>query len=209
MEDLLRQAAVRPPPSPVIRRGRWYALFALFSPLLVLASLTGFNAVTQDAMVQGPGGYLLLAALLAPFLTFRVAKRARRGHTGLYRTLQVTIGLSVAGLAIAYPVLASRSYAHATGGKPERALAVLERCGHDCVNEVYVRADGSEVVGQGRRAPLDYAPGCAEVQLLTGDHGFAWLRVRAHSRRAGRGQLSWPVRASDCFSDIPLSGLPR
>jgi hypothetical protein len=44
---------------------------------------------------------------------------------------------------------------------------------------------------------------------LDGEYGFRWIRILDRSRAPSRGQLIWPVRREECFSDIPLSTLPR
>lgn len=194
---------------PEVRSGRWAAFFALLSPLLLLLACYGSDAANPDELVQGPGGLLLIPGLLAPVLTFWVAGRARRGHVRFYRTLQASIGLTITALAIAYTVIAAHAYAAAVAQPAARTFVVRESCGSKCVHNVFIRADGSDLLGGERRAPLDYADVCAKVQLLYGRYSFAWLRVLDHSRGGGRGRLLWPVRASECFSDTPLSELPR
>jgi len=104
---------------------------------------------------------------------------------------------------------AVRSWSSAEVGPPQRAFEFYERCGKRCGRLVYQSGDG-RIIGKGEVRPLPpHGSSCVSVREVVGEYGLRWARVVERSRDSKRGQLHWPVRSEECFSDLPVSTLPR
>lgn len=196
-------------PSPELIRARPYARFLLCSPLLLWLSHVALVGSIDAELVEFPFGLLSLAGVAAIAFALWQTRATMRSGGPLHRTKLAVAGAAMVGLAIGYPIIGLQAYGAALMTQPERVLVSYENCGRRCTRAIYQRVDGSLIWWAEKRPLPAYAPACASVQTLTGNHGFTWVRVRERSRPPARGQLLWPVRASDCFSDTPLSELPR
>jgi len=106
--------------------------------------------------------------------------------------------------------MGTRAHANATASTPERTLEIGEyqksvSSRRSRLVFLHQRADGRLMEG-GRRKPLPYAPNCALAQRLTGQYGFAWVKVIERSPPPEH-QIAWPIRREDCFSNKPIATL--
>lgn len=130
----------------------------------------------------------------------------------LRRLLLALAIVATIGLAVGNVYLGLRSLSEARASAPERTYVSLFTNGKgpfQTTTATFQRADGSFVDGQPATTPVDYGRTCALVQRLDGPDGYKWVRVREWSRSPGSGELAWPIRREECFSNIPLSTLPR
>ncbi|WP_152569411.1 MULTISPECIES: hypothetical protein [Sphingomonas] len=213
-ETRLRRRRVTPirrePLPPGTLRKSAVASALLLSPVLLVIAHWIVIGSTNDEYVHGePWARLFLAGTAAMALSVADFLATSRRLVGV-RTLVLAAALvGMIGYAVGYTRGALSAHAHASASPAERVLVSYENCGKNCRQAVYQRADGTLLNGLGKRPVAEYAPACARVQTLVGERGFGWLRVLERSRSPERHQLFWPVRASECFSDIPLSQLPR
>lgn len=128
------------------------------------------------------------------------------------RVRQWLLILFAGGIATGSVVTAAatvRSWSHAEVGPPQRAFELWESCGKRCRRLVYQLGDG-RIIGRDEVRPLaPYGPTCVSVRAVVGEYGLRWARVVERSRGSQRGQLHWPVRSEECFSDMPVGTLPR
>ena len=130
----------------------------------------------------------------------------------LRRAVLALLIMATIGLAAGNVYLGMRSKAEAIASRPERVYALSTTSGrgrHRRAMITFQRADGSFVNGQPATTPVEYGRACALVQRLDGPDGYSWVKVRQWSRSPTSGQMAWPIRREECFSNIPLSTLPR
>lgn len=192
-----------------VRRVIGLAALLLFSPLMLFLAWLLLGAITPDSLGQDNRHWLILwgsvvAALAATQITWRSARAILLRKTLLGLALVATGGASVA-----YVYLGLTSHSGATASAPERTFEWQVNCGKHCTTIIHQRADGSTLEGNHVGAPVQEARSCALAQRLNGTHGFSWVRVLDRSRAPGNGQLAWPISGEECFSNEPLSSLPR
>jgi hypothetical protein len=194
---------------PAVRRVMGLATLLLLSPLMLLVAWLALAAITPDTLGQDNRHWLILwgsavAALAATQITWPYARAIfiRKAILGLAL-------VATAGASVAYVYLGLTSHAGATASAPERAFEWQHSCGRHCTRTLHQRADGSTLEGIHVGAPAQEARSCALTQRLDGPYGFSWVRVLDRSRTPRRGQLAWPISREECFSDEPLSSLPR
>jgi hypothetical protein len=187
------------------------AVFALLSPLFLFCAWLAVQMTTREAIGQDNRAYLMAwgFAVAALALTQMVSRSKL-----LIRPRKALMALTIAATLIVsggYVFLASRSKAKALGSRPERAFELYRSVGSRSFRRTEVthqRADGTLLEG-GYTPPVHWAHVCTLAQRLTGDHGFTWVKVLERSRSRQRGELYWPIRREECFSDTPLELLPR
>lgn len=201
-----RIAAIIP---PEVRSVMSLAALLLFSPLLLWVAWLFLGAVTRDEIGQGNSQLLIGwgSTVVALALT-QIAWRSVRAIF-LRKALIGLALLATAAASVAYVYLGLTSYVNAAASPPERTYEFSRRCGPRCVAIIHQRADGSTLEGSHVGAPVQDARSCALAQRLEGEFGFTWVRVIERSRTPGRGQLAWPISREECFSNEPLSSLPR
>lgn len=189
------------------------ALILLLSPLVLVAGwLTGGLGI-RDMVASEPSGLLLLWGCLIVALAFWQLI-ARSLHLILVRTFLLGLLIAAtAGISIGYAYVAQRVYAEAVAGKPERVFRYVAGSKRTMSRKRspifrHQRADGTDLEGASRRPPLDYGQ-CITAQPIRGRFGFRWLRVTEQMPPHRPGQLSWPVRREDCFSNKRLAELQR
>lgn len=206
--DAERQAKAIPPELLGVIARAW---LLLLSPLLLVIAYRIVHSTSRDLLVQANSGYLMAwsAGVIAIALS-QITSRFPR-LVAIRKTVLVAATVATVGVAGGYIYLAAKSHREAVGLAPERTFEFHESTGRRSFRTTKIyhqRADGTLLLG-GHRAPLPYGTTCALVQRLVGDYGFSWVRVLERSRSPGRHQLRWPIRREECFSDIPLSSLPR
>ena len=162
------------------------------------------DAIVQDnflwLIAWGLGAIALALLQLVSRSLFAIAVR---------KMLLVGAVLSTAIFSIAYVYLGIQSHSQASASAPERTYEMRRRCGRHCTYAIPQRANGTTLEGTDSGRPVQYGSSCVLAQRLDGTRGFSWIRVLERSRAPGRGQLAWPIRREQCFSDLPLSSLPR
>jgi hypothetical protein len=206
--DADRQAKAIPPELLGVIGRAWPLLL---SPLLLLVASSVVRSMGRDLLVQANTGYLIAwsAGVIVIALSQITSRSARL--IGIRKAMLVAALLATAGVAGGYIYLAAKSHREAVGLAPERTYELYKSTGRGSFRTTKIyhqRADGTLLLG-GYRAPLPYGTTCALVQRLVGEYGFSWVRVLERSRGPERHQLHWPIRREECFSDIPLSSLPR
>lgn len=194
---------------PEVRRVMGLAALLLISPLMLLLAWLLLGAITPDALSQDNRRWLILwGSAVAALASTQIAWRSTRAI--LFRKALLGLALlATAGASVAYVYLGLTSHSGATASAPERAFEWQESCGRHCTTIIHQLADGSTLEGVHVGAPVQDARSCALAQRLEGTYGFSWVRVLDRSRRPGRGQLAWPISREECFSNEPLSSLPR
>jgi hypothetical protein len=207
---LFRSEAARAGRSSAFHPARKAASLAL--PFAVLPWLAGkvLEHSIREPMVEAPGGggIWVVGLLTLGIAAWQLTSKSEAVIT-LRKWLLIALMVGTAMLSGGYVHMGLRAYADAVVGPPARAFETMERCGRRCWKPVYQRADG-ELIGERESRPLrEHAPSCVLAQDLVGRAGFRWMRVLERSRQPDSGQLAWPVRREECFSEIPLSALPR
>lgn len=167
------------------------------------------RGLIHDTIVQDNSLWLIAWGLGAIALALSQLVSRSLFAIAIRKMLLVCAVLTTAIFSIAYVYLGIQSHSQATASAPERAYEMRKSCGRHCTYSIHQRADGTTLEGTDSSRPVQYASTCALAQRLDGPRGFSWIRVLDRSRAPGRGQLAWPVRREECFSDIPLSSLPR
>ena len=193
------------------RTTRRLAVWLLFSPVLLWLSWLFAGFATPDQLVTDHSSLLLFGGLgLMVAAAWQVQLRST-AFIGLRNAVLAIALAATCVVAILYPYLAVDAHSRAIASIPERTFELVKTECHRIKRTIvwHQRADGSNVEGRARERPLPYSHTCALVQRLDGPNGFAWVKVIERSRAPGSGQLSWPIRRDDCFSNVPLSSLPR
>ena len=184
---------------------------ALLSPLFVFFGWIAVQMTTREVIGQDNRVYLLAWSFgVAALALSQIVSR----QTALIGPRKAVMALAIAASVVtsgAYIYLASTSRAKATGSQPERTFELYKTVGSRSFRRTEVthqRADGTLLEG-GYTPPARWAYACTVAQRLTGDYGFTWVRVLERSRSRQRGELYWPIRREECFSDAPLESLPR
>lgn len=202
-----RAAAAMP---PEVRRVIRLAMLLLFSPVLLWLAWLLLQSATREAIAQDNSHVLIWWGLGSIGLSLLLVMNWRAGNLVWLRKAILAVALlATVAVAIGYVYLGIDAYAHARASAPERTFELRSSCGRRCVENLHQRADGTTVQGARMGRPLAQARSCALVQRLDGEYGFTWVRVLERSRVPGRGQLAWPISREECFSDMPLSSLPR
>lgn len=188
------------------------ALLLLLSPITLWIGTLILDVMTDDLRVEGHDGWLLLWGLAAALLGGWQLRSRTPNALWLRQALLGLATVATVAIAIGNVYFGIRSNAEAVASASERAYEWHSARGKwpfRTMTSFFQRSDGSYVDGSEAGAPVDYGPRCSLVQRLDGPYGYAWVRVLERSRSPGRGELSWPIRREECFSDIPLSTLPR
>lgn len=181
----------------------------LFSPVMLWLAWLALRGFVQDTIVQDNSMWLIAWGLGAIGLALSQLVSRSLFAVAVRKMLLVCAVLSTGIFSIAYVNLGIQSHSQATASAPERTYEIPRSCGRHCTYAIHQRADGTTLEGTDGGRPVQYASSCALAQRLDGSRGFSWIRVLERSRAPGRGQLAWPIRREECFSDIPLSSLPR
>lgn len=189
--------------------GRAWLLLA--SPLLLVVANWIVHSTGRDLIVNDNKAYLFAWAV--GVVALALSQMVSRSLMLIWarKAILVRAFLATFGVAGGYVYVAEQSRQNAVASTPERAYEFYRSSGWRSSKRTEIfhqRADGTLLTG-GRWEPAPYATTCALVQRLEGAHGFSWVRVLERSRPPRRTELHWPVRREECFSDIPLSSLPR
>lgn len=187
------------------------AFLALLSPLLLFCAWLAVQMTTRDLIGEDNKAYLLVWGFgIAALALAQIVSRS----TALIELRKALMALTIAGTVVVsggYIYIASASRANALASRPERTFELSRSVGSRSFRRTevtYQRADGTLLEG-GYTPPVDWAYECTLAQRLRGDYGFTWVRVLERSRSSRRGELYWPIRREECFSDTPLELLPR
>lgn len=189
--------------------GRAWLLMA--SPLLLVVANQIVHSTGRDLIVHDNRAFLFVWAFGIAALA--LSQMVWRSPTLILVRQAVLVSAIFATLGVAggYVYVAEQSRQNAVATPPERTFEFRRTSGWRSSKRTEIfhqRADGSLLTG-GRWEPAPYGTTCALVQRLDGELGFSWVRVLERSRPPGRTELHWPVRREECFSEIPLSSLPR
>lgn len=201
-------AMVDPELVPVFRRAGWLFL----SPLVLLIGWLASQAGIRDMILSTQGWVLGLWTLVTVTIALSQMTWTSKRLIGLRMILLALLIGATVGVAAGYAWIAQTAHADARPGQPQRAFIYLaERSkmrGLIPAKYGFQLADGSNLTGGRKRKRFDYGS-CVTVRLLTGSYGFRWVRVIESTPPPGPGQLHWPVRREDCFSDKLLSEVKR
>lgn len=197
------------PPELVGVVGRAGLLLA--SPLLLVVANWIVHSTGRDLIVQDNKTHLFAWAFGVAALA--LSQMVSRSLILIWARKAILVSgiLATFGVAGGYVYLAAKSRQNAVASTPERTYEFYRSSGWRSSKKTEIlhqRADGSLLTG-GHWAPAPYATTCALVQRLEGQYGFTWVRVLERSRPPRRTGVHWPVRREECFSNIPLSSLPR
>ena len=201
-------------PSEVPAELKWLlrlALIALVSPLFLFCAWLAVQMTTREVIGQDNRAYLMAWSFAVAALALAQIMSRSTVLIGLRKALTVLAIAATVTASGGYIYLASRSKATALASRPERTFELYRSVGSRSFRRTeatHQRADGSLLEG-GYRPPASWAYACTLAQRLTGDYGFTWVRVLERSRSRERGELYWPIRREECFSDAPLTLLPR
>ena len=215
--DMYRQLVISQtrPPEPLPPRVRTLFRLALISiPISVLTLWLARVAVgfaISDMPLQVHSDWLVLAAGASLILTaIHFASRSAR-LVGLRIVMVATTLLGSVGFAGWYVLTTLQAHSRAQATSPVRAFEFVRYEGPRHYRRAtywYQQADGRAINGARLGAVPPFASSCVLVQLVKGDRGFTWIRVLDRSRGPA-AEIAWPIRKEECFSDIPLSSLPR
>ena len=199
---------VDPELAPVVRRAAW--LF--FSPFVLLVGWFASQAGIGDMVVSTPGWILgLWALILIAIALWQMTSTSKRLIELRLTLLGLLIGTAVGGAA-GYAWIAQTAHTEARAGQSQRAFIYLAESsklrGLIPAEFGFQLADGSNLTPGRKRKRFDYGQ-CVTAQLLTGPHGFRWVRITESAPPPRPGQLHWPLRREDCFSGKPLSEVSR
>lgn len=189
--------------------GRAWLLLA--SPLLLVVASQIAHSTGNDLIADDNKAYLFAWAFGVAALALSQMVSRSRMLVEARKAILVSAIIATFGVAGGYVYLAEQSRQGAVASPPTRTFEFVRTSGRGILRRteyIHQRADGS-LLGGGRWAPEPYAKTCALVQRLEGAYGFSWVRVRERSLPPRRTGVHWPVRREECFSDIPLSSLPR
>lgn len=188
---------------------RLAAVVLVLSPVILWIAWKSLHAASRDILVQDNGQVLVACGLGA--ITFAASQIVLRSTRLIWLRKSILWSAMVASLVVAagYVFVGVRARMHATASLPERTYELHYRCGRHCTYSIHQRPDGTTLEGTDNGRPVQYASTCTLAQRLDGERGFSWVRVLDRSRAPGRGQLAWPIRREECFSDIPLASLPK
>lgn len=187
------------------------AALLLVSPILLWLSAVFVRSMTDDLLINAPSDRLIIWGVAAfAWGAIELVSRSTKVVVLRNALLVAAIGGTTA-TALAYGRAGFFTHEHAIAAAPERTFQSYQCRGRRSCTKIYFhqRANGSYVEGHDRSHPSEFAAVCALVQRLDGPNGFSWVRVLERSRSPETGQLSWPVRREECFSETPLSELPR
>ena len=200
-------------PPPELRGLIRLAALLLLSPLVLVAGWLAGQAGVRDVAVSDPSAFLLLWGF--PVFAFAFWQLISRSlQLRLVRSfLLLSLMIATLAISIGYAVVAQRAHAEAVVGEPQRVFRYAtgprkNMLGRRTAVFRHQRADGSDLEGKSKWPPLAHGH-CMTAQSVKGSHGFLWLRVIEQMPPLRSGQLGWPVRREDCFSDTPLSELVR
>lgn len=189
-----------------------------WASLLLLAQLSSWvgtlvlDAASNDWRVAGRSDDLILwSVAMCSLALWQIGSRSLRLVVLRRASLILAIATTIV-VAMGNVYFGIRSHAQAAASLPERTFVLLSTRGRGPSRTTvasFQRADGSFVDGREATAPSAYARICASVQRLDGPDGYSWVHVREWSRSPRRGELARPIRREECFSNIPLSTLPR
>ena len=193
---------------PVVRLAAW--LF--FSPFLLLVAWGAGQAGIPDIVMSTQGWVLgLWTFSIVAIASSQIASTSKRLIWLRKGLLSLLLAATVA-IAAGYVWAAQTAHGDARPGKPQRAFIYLadgSKMGGLIPAEYgFQLENGSNLAGGRRRKRFEYGS-CVTARSLTGSYGFRWVRVTEWTRPPGPGQLHWPVRREDCFSDKPLSEVRR
>ena len=197
---------------PEVRSVRWLAFIALLSPIALWLAWLLVAYISHDALARDHSGFLTFWGLGVMALAAWQLRSRSAVLIGLRKAFLVALMASTVAIAAAYGYFGIDANAQVVASAPERTFELYRVRGKRPFKKVitwHQRPDGSTVEGINQGRPVPYASTCALVQRLDGPYGFSWVRVLDRSRPPARGQLAWPVRREECFSNIPLSTLPR
>ena len=186
--------------------GRAWLLLA--SPLLLVAAALIVHSTGGDLIVEDNKSYLLAWGFGVAALALSQMVSQSLLLVWVRKAILVSAIIGTFCVAVGYIYVAARSRQDAVASAPERTYELYRTTGSRAARILHQRADGTLMAG-GRWAPVPHATTCALVQRLDGHYGFSWVRVLERSRSPRRTELHWPIRREECFSDIPLSSLPR
>lgn len=193
---------------PILKLAGWL----LVSPVTLWVGNLVLNWASDDWRVADRSSELFLWGV-AMFVLAGWQLRSRSLRLLDLRRLVLSMAIvATVGVAAGNVYLGLRSKSEAIASSPERTYVRIGTSGRGPFRQTiatFQRADGSFVDGQPATTPMEYGRICAEVQRLDGPDGYSWVHVRKWSRSPTRGELAWPIRREECFSDIPLSSLPR
>ena len=196
---------------PELRGVLGRAWLLLLSPVMLILAWLLVHSTSRDLIVQDNKVYLFAWGFGVAALALSQMVSKSTLLVGARKAMLVAALIATFGVAGGYVYLAVKSRQNAVASPPERTFELYKspvRRTHRPIEIEHQRADGTLLAG-GYRAPVSYAPSCVVAQRLDGDYGFSWVRVLERSRERGRTGLNWPIRREECFSDIPLSSLPR
>lgn len=183
----------------------------LASPLLLVVAALVVHSMGRDLIVQDNKAYLLAWGFGVAALALSQMVSRSLLLVWIQKAILVSALIATFCVAVGYVYIAAKSRQNAAASVPERTYELYRTSGSRAARRTEIfhqRADGTLLTG-GRWAPVPYATTCALVQRLDGQYGFSWVRVLERSRPPVRTGLHWPIRREECFSDIPLSSLPR
>jgi len=196
---------------PETQGTRRLAAWLFLSPLLLWAAWVIVEYSSNDWLFEDNRRYLVITGLGAMAIA---AWQFQSRSTGLIQLRDAFLAIMLAAVlacSIVYAWAGINGHAHAIASSPERTFELVTTKGYRIHRTViwHQRKDGTNVEGYRRERPRPYSSTCTLVQRLDGSYGFGWVKVLDRSRSPASGQLSWPIRREECFSEIPLSSLPR
>lgn len=197
---------------PELRRVIGLAVLLLISPLLLWIGWLILRSASRDPIVEDNGAVLIAFGLgVIALAVWQIGSRSVQ-LIWFRKAILLSALLATVALPAAYVYFGLKSHSRATASAAERTYEWHETSGRSPfqrVDSFHQRPDGTTVEGTNAGRPFEYGRSCALVQRLDGEYGFSWIRVLDRSRAPARGQLSLPIRREECFSEIPLSTLPR
>lgn len=185
------------------------AALLLLSPLPLAAAWLAGGIGNRDMVLSDRSDILFLWGCLTVATAFWQLI-SRSTYLIMLRTalLGGLLAATIAG-SIGYVFVAHRSHATAAAGEPQRVFQYAAGSRRSLVGRRTVvlrhqRADGTDLEGRSKRAPMAYGH-CITAQQIAGPNGFRWLHVVERMPPPRAGQLSWPIRREDCFSSKSLS----
>jgi hypothetical protein len=195
------------PWSPAERRWIRLVVLVFLSPVLLFVAWELVHAATGDTLWIGHCEWLILWSLAVVAIGILECRAGRPASPNLRSSFLCLALAATFAFACWYSYATLMSHSDAITSKKERTYEVSQTdCSKCTPYYVHQRADGTTVEGQSIGPPLPYWPSCVEVQRLTGDYGFEWIRVVDRSPPAEH-EVRWPIRREDCFSTKPLASL--
>ncbi|MCL6699551.1 hypothetical protein LZ496_12245 [Sphingomonas sp. NSE70-1] len=185
--------------------------FLIVSPLMLVVAWFASEVGAPGEVASDPSAVLLFWGILVAGIGFwQFVARSRQFVAGRAFMLAFLL-VATAAISLGYVYAARDSMSGASVGKAERVIPYVAGSKRTMFRRHkpvfrHQRADGGDLEGESRVPPLEHGP-CVTAQLIEGRHGFRWLRIVEQMPPRGAGQLDWPVRRADCFSDKPLASL--